>query len=377
MLETNNSYQDWKFALESFFGKNMKSLKVVELGKGEGTYFLTQNFSKTYSIEYTRRQYTATWEILGLPNHILETITPISNIVDLDNILVSSLGKIRPKELLDEATRIHTEAFKYDADILFIDHGCHNRGEVLEIAKKSKWKYIVVHDINFPYYGYNLTDDDNFNIHLFLEGNGTAIFERKLDYGISIIVPTMGRNTLLRSLYSITGQTNNNWLALVGFDGLDCNNFYTVDDQRIKYFSLKKVGGGVVKNSNGRGGLVRNALIQKSITPWVCFLDDDDTLRKEYINNFYTELSKKPDADVIVFRMSYNSTDKQVLPPKGTTSPQLHKIGISFAVRYQFLYKNDIWFENSTREDFLLLKRIEDSGGIFVFSSYIGYNINY
>lgn len=367
-----STYTDWVLVVSDFFGDAMRSLSIVELGKGESTLFLTQNFAKVYSIEYTRYPFTATWEVTGLPNHVLETLTPISNLLQLDNILVSSKGKVRPPELRLEAERLHSAALNYDAEVLFIDHGCHNRGEVLELAKKAKWKYIIIHDTNFPYYGYDLRPPEGFSVHQNLVGQGTIIFERTSTNFLSIIIPTTGRSTLTRSLDSLLSQTNPNWVAHVGFDGIPCDKGIIKEDSRITYHTLKKRGGG-----HNYGGEVRNVLISKSTTPWICFLDDDDSFRKNYVEMFYREHTRHPEADVIMFRMSFNPEDTDVLPLIGANPLQKFKVGISFAVRLTFLQKHNLCFKNGFIEDYVLLESIKNKGGNFLFSNYIGYNIRF
>ena len=367
------TYNDWEKVVSEFFNDYMGSLTVVELGKGEGTRFLTKNFAKVHSIEYTRYPFTASWESTteGLPNHTLETITPISNLLDLDTILVNSLGNTRPQELKEEANRLHTAALNYDSDILFIDHGCHNRGEVLELAKKAKWKYIIVHDTNFPYYGYNLNTQKDFYVYHSLVGQGTAIFERKRNTNfLSVIIPTVGRKSLLHSLDSLLLQTNPNWVAHVGFDGIPICPIK--EDPRIKLYSLEKTGEGP-----NYGGQVRNVLIKKSKSPWICFLDDDDSFRKDYVESFYQENNKHPEADVIIFRMSFDPEDVRVLPLKVDPLFQQGNVGISFAVRRDFLYKHGLWFENNYIEDYSFLERIKNKGGIIIFSEHIVYNVDF
>ena len=171
-------YSDWQQPFESYFGDSMRELCVVELGKGEGTRWLHSRFRQVVSLEYSRYPFTASWENEGLPGHILLNLETPSNISELDNILIRSRGADRPMALREEARKIHEAALGYTGDVLFIDHGCHNRGEVLELALLSQWSYTVIHDANFPYYGYQITSPHH-EVKRYSKGQGTIFFKRK------------------------------------------------------------------------------------------------------------------------------------------------------------------------------------------------------
>lgn len=187
---------------------------------------------------------------------------------------------------------------------------------------------------------------------------------------ITILIPSVGRPTLSRTLESLLRLNNSKWTAIVGFDG--CVPAKPTIDPRINYIYLNKVGGGL-----NHGGMVRNFLFPLVLTDWMCFLDDDDTFRPNYVDVFVTEIQNNPDADCVVFRMSYDTNDKTVLPPLGLLSPQICQVGISFAVKKSFLIQNNIKFKNSSFEDFFLLQEIEKIGGKIIFSTEIAYNVRF
>lgn len=188
---------------------------------------------------------------------------------------------------------------------------------------------------------------------------------------VTVIIPSIGRPSLKSSLESLQNQSSGNWLALVGFDGV--NPPQPVSDNRITYVYLaQKAGGG-----SNHGGEVRNKLIQLATTDWVCFLDDDDTLRSHHMDTLSKELTVNPDADCIIFRMSYDSNDFRVLPPIDLKKVQICQVGISFAVKKSFLIKNQIEFQNGSFEDFYFLQSVENFGGKIVFSKEITYNIRF
>ena len=192
---------------------------------------------------------------------------------------------------------------------------------------------------------------------------------------ITVIIPSIGRATLMRSVESLQKQSNPKWLASVGFDGIPIQTAaqLVTNDSRISYaFLPSKIGGG-----QNCGGAVRKHLMNLCTTEWVCFLDDDDTFRNLYIENFYEELTKNPNADCIVFRMSQDKNDLYVLPPLGLSMPVAGQTGISFAVRLSFLQKNNLSFTNNPLEGFFLLEGIYNKNGKIIFSNYIGYNVGY
>lgn len=191
---------------------------------------------------------------------------------------------------------------------------------------------------------------------------------------LTVIVPSIGRPEITRTLASLLSLHNANWKAIVGFDAVPESSVSDRPvDPRISYLFLPhKAGGG-----NNYGGGVRNILIKNATTDWVCFLDDDDTFRPNYVDAFIAETTANPAADVIMFRMSYNPSDNDVLPPIGISAPVCGRVGISFAVRKRFLSTNNIQFENGQFEDYELLRRIHESGGKIVFSKTIAYNIRF
>ncbi len=187
---------------------------------------------------------------------------------------------------------------------------------------------------------------------------------------ITVITPSIGRPTLKRSLESLVQQSNPKWTSFVGFDG--CNPPQPLSDPRVNYVYLNKVGGG-----NSRGGAVRNVLFSLVMTDWMCFLDDDDTFRSHYVDSFIYELQNNPDADCIVFRMSYDPQDQKVLPPPYLNDIRVCLVGISFAVRKSFITQNGILFQNGPLEDFYFLEKIKNKGGNIVISKEITYNVDF
>jgi glycosyltransferase involved in cell wall biosynthesis len=188
---------------------------------------------------------------------------------------------------------------------------------------------------------------------------------------ITVIIPSKGRDRLKFSLHSLLIQTNNNWKCIVAFDNVNKSEVKLIEDERIRYIFLPaKVGDG-----NNGGGEVRNKAIDKAYTDWVCFLDDDDSFVETYFDCFFEEVARNPEADVIIFKMKYDNG--AIRPPEGLNKLVCGQVGISFAVRSKFLNDNKLRFVNSNVEDYELLKKLESSGAIIVFSEHIVYNVGF
>ena len=198
---------------------------------------------------------------------------------------------------------------------------------------------------------------------------------------ITFIIPTVARASLNNSLNSLLKQTDSEWCAYVGFDGLteEQIKINLIKDDRIKYFYLPKTG--FLKNidfkaqNHSKAGSVRNQLLEKEIqSEWIGFLDDDDTLTSDYVEGLKLE-SNKNDFDCCIFRMILK--DGTVIPRYGNNSLYVGNVGISFSVRTSFLKQNNIFFESSESEDFAFIKKTFDSKAKIHISEYITYKVNH
>lgn len=167
---TNNPYTDWQEAFDKI--ENKDKMTIIELGCGEGTKYLTDNFKKVISIEFSRYPYDFT---VTSPNHTFVKIEASQETIEKDDVLIETRGETRPdfnyeiKMLLDEIK-------KYKADMIFVDFGFHFRGEVVNyLVAFGKIKLIAFHDTNFPYYGYSLTSLKKAQVGGNNNGQGTYI----------------------------------------------------------------------------------------------------------------------------------------------------------------------------------------------------------
>lgn len=143
---------------------------------------------------------------------------------------------------------------------------------------------------------------------------------------ITFIIPTIGKNTLQKSLSCLLNQTNNKWNAIVIFDGIEPN--IDINDERILVLKTSKLGKG-----HNSAGNVRNYGIKYVKTEWIAFLDDDDAIKNNYVDIFLNEISNYT-TDLIIFRMIDN---KYIILPKHNTDNFYEgSVGISFAVKKKY-----------------------------------------
>jgi glycosyltransferase involved in cell wall biosynthesis len=179
---------------------------------------------------------------------------------------------------------------------------------------------------------------------------------------ITFIIPTIGRNTLQKSLSCLLNQTNNEWNAIVIFDGIEPN--IDINDERILVLKTSKLGKG-----HNSAGNVRNYGIKYVKTEWIAFLDDDDAIKNNYVDIFLNEISNYT-TDLIIFRMIDN---KYIILPKHNTDNFYEgSVGISFAVKKKVL-DTGIIFEPSHLEDYYLLSKVRENKYKIMISPYLLY----
>jgi len=197
---------------------------------------------------------------------------------------------------------------------------------------------------------------------------------------ITFIIPSVARDSLNNSLNSLIKQTNSNWCAYIGFDGLNEEQIKIkpLEDNRIRTFYLPKSG--LLKNVDfkaihSKAGNVRNQLLEKDIeSEWIGFLDDDDTLASDYVEGLKLESSKN-NFDLCIFRMVLK--DGTIIPRYGSNSLYIGNVGISFAIKTSFLKENKLSFNSSQSEDFEFIKKASDNKAKIYISDFITYKVNH
>jgi glycosyltransferase involved in cell wall biosynthesis len=171
------------------------------------------------------------------------------------------------------------------------------------------------------------------------------------DGRITLIIPTIGRDTLTRTLESLIAQTNPDWNAIVVFDGISPS--IKSPDVRIQFIEIPNK-----KNA----GFVRNEGIKVATTEWIGFVDDDDILTPNYIECFNRD---KINTDVVLFRMKM--PDGKIIPVPGDTEFKFGEVGISFCYKRTIAINQKLLFENiagmipGVCEDWGLLYRLRNN----------------
>ena len=190
---------------------------------------------------------------------------------------------------------------------------------------------------------------------------------------ITFIIPTIGRITLINSINSLLNLKDNDWNAIIIFDGIK-NNIDIKDlDNRIKIIEIEKSGIEDIKNN---AGIVRNIafdiILESDNKPdWIGFLDDDDYLSSDYICCLKDEIKINPIIDVCIFRMAYENGC--IIPQKNDRNIIRNKVGISFCLKYDLIKDNK--FINSPFEDYIFLKNLQHKKYKILISSYVCYFI--
>jgi glycosyltransferase involved in cell wall biosynthesis len=192
---------------------------------------------------------------------------------------------------------------------------------------------------------------------------------------VTFVIPSVARDTLTRSINSLLAQTSDNWRAIVGFDGIKKEqiNFDLLEDERIQYLFLEKTG--QLKDASrkhSKAGQVRNKIIEHVETKWIAFLDDDDTVDREYVYILSKE-DEKEDMNCFIFRMKAANGD--VIPFSGSKQIRVGQVGISFCVKADFIKQKSILFNNSETEDYEMIKSISSSGGRIKLLEQVGYYV--
>ena len=183
---------------------------------------------------------------------------------------------------------------------------------------------------------------------------------------ITFIIPSLNRPTISKSVESLLNQTNPNWKCIIVYDGVDGTSF---EDNRITTIKIEKIG---LTNgySHGQSGLVRNKGIQMVDTEWIGFLDDDDTLHKDYVK---TLIEKYLSYDFVVWRMQYFSG--RVLPSQSNNNLIFGDVGISFCYKNKF--HNLLFDNNRDGEDFDFLMKLKNLTNNWVITPEVYYNVRH
>ena len=188
-----------------------------------------------------------------------------------------------------------------------------------------------------------------------------------IDY-ITIIIPSIGRETLKNSIQSLLNQTLNKWKVIIIYDG--CKNILDSDllnDVRISYYEIEKTSG-VINQS----GDVRNYGMQFVESKWVGFLDDDDCLGKNYVEYFFKNCELF-NFDIFIYRMIQENL--KIFPSLLSKDIIPCDVGISFIMKIDLFRECRLKIENSHCEDYDFLYSAKKKNHLILISHYIQYFI--
>lgn len=187
---------------------------------------------------------------------------------------------------------------------------------------------------------------------------------------VTIVIPSVGRNTLGRTLKSLEDQTDTGFIATLVMDGCTPPDYVSRYPWLKVIVNPKRVG---VRNNAGE---VRNQAIRVATTEWVAFVDDDDTLGPNYVETLREEIAGQPQADAVIFRMRTNKAGPlKVLPPPGARDFRVGQVGISFAVKRvpACLGGKLFYFTAGRIEDFVALDLLRCHGATILLSPRVVY----
>ena len=183
---------------------------------------------------------------------------------------------------------------------------------------------------------------------------------------ITFIIPSLNRPTLKKTIETLINQTSPNWNAIVIYDGVKGETF---EDTRVKTIEINKIG--LMGPRNGQSGLVRNIGIKETETEWIGFLDDDESIEKDYVKLLEEKYSKY---DFVVWRMKYENG--QVLPPFFMNELVFARVGISFCYK-KSIFKELFFSQNRDGEDFDFLMELKKQSNNFIITPEVMYNVRH
>lgn len=195
----------------------------------------------------------------------------------------------------------------------------------------------------------------------------------------SVIVPIYKVEKYVRQcIESILNQTFSDFELILVDDGSPDNcpricDEYAKKDDRIKV--IHKKNGGLVS--------ARNAGVQNATGDYICYVDGDDWIKEELLENVYQKGIKDKEPDMVVFGAIRQFEDHQVEIPSGSSEGVYNKdrlqnevypymmydnrksfcSGLVFPVAWNKIYKKDLLKEHYCQEE--RIKMGEDNAFIF------------
>lgn len=142
----------------------------------------------------------------------------------------------------------------------------------------------------------------------------------------SVIIPTKNRKELLRNaIESVLNQSYESFEIIIVDDHSTDGSvelIRSLDDNRIRCLTNK----GIERSA------ARNTGIEEASGNYICFLDDDDQYKRDYLLNFYQYLTKYDFPVNVILRTGFEKIDQSKLKSKSAMyAPDRHKDAHHFA----------------------------------------------
>jgi glycosyltransferase involved in cell wall biosynthesis len=112
---------------------------------------------------------------------------------------------------------------------------------------------------------------------------------------ISIILCTYNRaNYLNRCIDSVINQTFQNWELVIVDDGSEDNTFEIVNAYLKNFHNVR-----YLRHQNKKQCYAKNAGIQASFSPYITFIDSDDTYKPHHLESRLEYMQAHPEVDLI------------------------------------------------------------------------------
>ncbi len=158
---------------------------------------------------------------------------------------------------------------------------------------------------------------------------------------VSIVVPVYNvSDYVLKCLESLVTQSYNNIEILVIDDGSTDNSGEICDDFAKNDARIK-----VIHKKNGGLSSARNAGIKRAKGEWLCFVDSDDYVRKDFVKELYRGIAEN-DADVAVCGYNKDIPKAEVLTGKQATIRLLVKQENIEIIAWNKMYRKTLFWED-------------------------------
>lgn len=197
---------------------------------------------------------------------------------------------------------------------------------------------------------------------------------------IDIIIPVYnGENFIGQTIKSIEDNNFADINIILVDDGSIDGTESLISKLREKYGNIS-----YYKKENGGVSAARNFAIERSASPYICFLDADDLYHKDFLSKMYGQI-EATNADTCTCGY-YKLYDKKIVPMKSAFSKKdflvdylisKNKLHISsFLIKREVIFDNNIRFDESSSygEDIEFMTRvIKHSGKIEIVPEYLTY----